>query len=92
MGKTLGIIAAIVAVIVVILFATGFFKADIDAEGGSLPDVDVQVEGELDAPDIDADLEGPDVSVGEETITVPTIDVDEADEADADAEDDDPNQ
>lgn len=54
------------------LFAVGMTACDVDqTEEGDLPDVEVQ-EGELPAYDV----EGPDVNVTEDTVTVPDIDVD----------------
>lgn len=54
------------------LFAVGMTACDVDqTEEGDMPDVEVE-EGELPAYDV----EGPDVEVTEDTVTVPDIDVD----------------
>lgn len=54
------------------LFAVGMTACDVDqTEEGSMPEVEVQ-EGELPAYDV----EGPDVNVTEDTVTVPDIDID----------------
>lgn len=71
-GRTLAIIAVIAALIVGVLFATGFWSADV--KEGALPDVDVSAKGgELPAVDVDSK----EVVVGtkEETIDVPTVGV-----------------
>lgn len=53
------------------LFAVGMTACDVDqTEEGEAPDVEVQ-EGELPAYDV----EGPDVEVTEDTVTVPEVDV-----------------
>lgn len=53
------------------LFAVGITACDVDqTEEGDAPDVEVQ-EGELPAYDV----EGPDVNVTEDTVTVPDVDV-----------------
>jgi hypothetical protein len=53
------------------LFAVGMTACDVDqTEEGQAPDVEVQ-EGELPAYDV----EGPDVEVTEDTVTVPDLDV-----------------
>lgn len=54
------------------LFAVGMTACDVDqTEEGEMPDVEVQ-EGELPAYDV----EGPEVEVTEDTVTVPDVDVD----------------
>lgn len=54
------------------LFAVGMTACDVDqTEEGSMPEVEVQ-EGELPAYDV----EGPEVNVTEDTVTVPDIDID----------------
>ena len=98
MGKVLGIIAAIV-VVVVLLIVFGIIDIDGDVEGGSMPEVEVETRGEFEAPDVDMDVEGPDVNVDGGRLPeveveggqMPSVDVEPADEADAAAEDDDPN-
>ncbi len=58
------------------LFVVGMTACDVDqTEEGDMPDVEVQ-EGELPAYDV----EGPDVEVTEDTVTVPEIDVTPADD------------
>ena len=53
------------------LFAVGLAACDVDqTEEGAMPEVEVQ-EGELPAYDV----EGPEVEVTEDTITVPDVDV-----------------
>lgn len=61
------------------LFAVGMTACDVDqTEEGDMPDVEVQ-EGELPAYDV----EGPDVEVTEDTVTVPDIDVDAPEDGEA---------
>lgn len=60
------------------LFAVGMTACDVDqTEEGEAPDVEVQ-EGELPAYDV----EGPEVEVTEDTVVVPEVDVDPAEEED----------
>lgn len=69
-GRWVLIVAVLAAIIVAILFATGFWTADV--EEGAMPDVDMSVQGgELPAVNVDSK----EVVVGttEETIDVPTI-------------------
>lgn len=71
-GRIIVIVAVLAALIVGLLFATGFWTADV--EEGSLPDVDVSATGgELPAVDVDSK----EVVVGttEETVEVPTVGV-----------------
>ncbi|PVA08179.1 hypothetical protein [Thalassorhabdomicrobium marinisediminis] len=73
-----GVIIGVIVVIVLAIFA--FYMIDIDqTQEGSMPEVSVEG-GEM--PEFDADVG--DVSVEEETITVPTLEVtppeDDADE------------
>lgn len=65
----LGIIAALV-LIVVALFASGFWSADV--KEGALPDVDVSAKGGA-MPDVDVDSKEVVVGTKEETIEVPKI-------------------
>ena len=80
--KVLGILAVIV-VIVIILFATGFWDVN-QTEEGALPDVDVSAEGgELPAFDVDSkevvvgttetNIEVPKVETETETVEVPVV-------------------
>lgn len=58
------------------LFAVGMTACDVDqTEEGDMPDIEVE-EGELPAYDV----EGPDVEVTEDTVTVPDIDIDDPDD------------
>ncbi|WP_112322612.1 hypothetical protein [Oceanibium sediminis] len=67
MGKIIAVAAAVV------LIAAGFFLLDVEqTEEGTLPDVDVSVEGGQ-APEFK--VETGDAEVGETTVTVPTIEV-----------------
>lgn len=62
--------------------AFAFAACDVDqTQEGEMPDVDVE-EGQM--PEFE--VEGPDVDVGEDTVVVPTIDVDAADDDGADAD------
>lgn len=55
------------------LFAVGITACDVDqTEEGDVPEVEVQ-EGELPAYDV----EGPEVEVTEDTVTVPDVDINE---------------
>ena len=91
MGKVLGIIAAIIAVVAVIWFVTNS-SADVDTQGEfdvdvETPETDVDVNtpdldiegGDLDLPEIDVDVEGGDVDL-------PEVETEEAPEAEADAD------
>lgn len=70
MGRALAIIAILALVIVGILFATGFWKADV--EGGALPDVNVSAKGGA-LPDVDVSSKEVVVGTKEETIDVPKV-------------------
>lgn len=60
------------------LFAVGMTACDVDqTEEGSMPEIEVQ-EGELPAYDV----EGPEIEVTEDTITVPDVDVTIPDDGD----------
>jgi hypothetical protein len=78
MGK---IVAAVVVVVLAFLGYTWLF--DTDVEGGEMPEVEVR--GDVEAPDVD--VRGPEVRTGEEEITVPTIDIEPA-EDDMDGDED----
>lgn len=83
-GRTIVIILVLALVIVGILFATGFWKADV--EGGAMPDVDVSATGGA-LPDVNVDskevvvgtkkeeIDVPKVETEKETIDVPTVGV-----------------
>jgi hypothetical protein len=62
----------IMTILAVPAVAFAFAACDVDqTQEGDMPDVDVE-EGQL--PEFEVD--GPDVDIGEDTITVPTVDVD----------------
>ena len=67
--KLLGILAVIV-VIAIILFATGFWSADV--KEGALPDVDVSAEGGA-LPEVDVDSKEVVVGTTETNIEVPKV-------------------
>lgn len=69
-GRTIAIILIVLAVIVGVLFATGFWKADV--KEGSLPDVDVSAKGGS-LPDVDVDSKKVVVGTKETTVDVPKV-------------------
>ncbi|CAH0356495.1 MAG: hypothetical protein V4533_14745 [Pseudomonadota bacterium] len=69
-GKTIAIILAAVLVIIGVLFATGFWKADVT--GGDIPEVSVQG-GAL--PKVDVDSKEVVVGTKTEEVEVPTVGV-----------------
>lgn len=69
--KILGLLAVIV-VIAIVLFATGFWKVDQTKEG-ALPDVNISAEGGQ-LPEFDADSKEVVVGTTETNIEVPTVD------------------
>ncbi|MCJ8190472.1 hypothetical protein [Sphingomicrobium aestuariivivum] len=73
-NKTLLWVVVVIALLLIIAYATGFFKTEVD-DAGSLPSIDVEG-GEL--PDIDSDVGDIEVDTEEVTIETPTIDVEEA--------------
>jgi hypothetical protein len=83
MGK---IVAAVVVVVLAFLGYTWLFDTDVEGEFET-PEVEVETQGEFDAPDVD--VRGPEVTTGEKEVdfTVPTVDVEPADD-DADGEED----
>lgn len=87
--------AIVAAVIAVVVIAFGIYMIDVDVSGEvEAPDVDVAVEGgEL--PEVDAEVGSIEAGSEEVTVTVPTVEVnppeDGDDVADADAEDEDDN-
>lgn len=84
MGK---VIAAIVVIAILVLGYVFLFDTDVETTGEfDTPEIDV--EGEFDAPETDVDIEAPDVGIEEEVITVPQLDIDPADEGEAEATDD----
>jgi pseudouridine-5'-phosphate glycosidase len=85
-GRTIAIILAILGIIAAILFATGFWSADV--KEGALPDVDVSAKGGA-LPGVDVDsksvvvgtksttVDVPKVTTEKETVDVPVIGVSE---------------
>ncbi|MDQ4421107.1 hypothetical protein OOT33_11785 [Sphingobium sp. DEHP117] len=71
-GRVVLIVAVIAAVIVALLFASGFWTADV--KEGALPDVDVSAKGG-EMPAVDVDSKEVVVGTKEETIDVPTVGV-----------------
>ncbi len=67
-GRTIGIIALVALVIVALLFATGFFRANVS--GGEAPAVSVSG-GSL--PSVDVDSKRVVVGTRQETVDVPTV-------------------
>ena len=71
-GRALLVIVLLVVAVVAVLFATGFWSAEV--RKGALPDVDVSVKGgEL--PKVDVDSKKVVVGTKKETIEVPTVGV-----------------
>ena len=69
-GRTIAIIAIVALAIVGVLFATGFWKADVS--GGDMPEVSVKG-GDL--PNVDVDSKEVVVGTKKEEIEVPTVGV-----------------
>ena len=69
--KVLGLLVVVV-LIVIVLFATGFWKADV--KEGALPDVDVSAEGGK-LPDVDMDSKEVVVGTTKTEIDVPAVGV-----------------
>ncbi|NJR78516.1 hypothetical protein [Sphingomonas corticis] len=69
-GRTIAIIAAVLAVIAAILFATGFWSADV--KEGALPDVDVSAKGGA-LPKVDLDSKEVVVGTKETSVDVPKV-------------------
>lgn len=83
-GRTIAIILLIAGIIVGLLFATGFWSADV--KSGALPDVDISAKGgELPAVDVDSKevvigttnttVEVPKVTTEKEKVEVPVVGV-----------------
>jgi len=71
-GRALLVIVLLVVAVVAVLFATGFWSAEV--RKGALPDVDVSVKGgEL--PKVDVESKKVVVGTKKETIEVPTVGV-----------------
>ena len=77
-----GTIIATVVVIIAIVFGIYFIDVD-QTEEGSLPDVDVSVEGG-EMPEFDADVGDIETGTEEVTIEVPTVDIQSPEEDAAD--------
>ena len=74
MGKVIGIIIAILAVVGIIWFVTNS-SADIDTEG-EFETPEVEVEGEFDAPEMDVDVNTPDLEIEGGDLDLPEVDID----------------
>ena len=79
-GRTILWIAILAVVVLIILYALGFFSAEVEGELEA-PNVDVSAEGGS-IPDVDVDVGEIEVGTEEEVVEVPTIDVEEAGEPD----------
>jgi hypothetical protein len=73
-GRTIAIILGILAVIAAILFATGFWSADV--KEGALPDVDVSAKGGA-LPKVDMDSKEVVVGTKKTEVEVPVVGVKE---------------
>lgn len=71
-GRTIAIILGIVALIAVILFATGFWSADV--KEGALPDVDISAKGGA-LPKVDVDSKEVVVGTKKTEVEVPVVGV-----------------
>jgi hypothetical protein len=71
-GRTIAILLGIVALVVVVLFATGFWKADV--KEGALPDVDISAKGGA-LPKVDVDSKAVVVGTKKTEVEVPTVGV-----------------
>lgn len=71
-GRVIAILLGIVAVIAVLLFATGFWSADV--KEGALPDVDVSAKGGA-MPDVDLDSKEVVVGTKKTEVEVPVVGV-----------------
>ncbi len=70
MSRKLLAILAVIVLVVIVLFATGFWRADV--KEGALPDVDVTAKGG-DLPEVDVDSKEVVVGTTNTTIEVPKI-------------------
>lgn len=71
-GRTLAIIAGVILLVVILLFATGFWSADV--KGGKLPEVDVSTKaGAL--PKVDVDSKKVVVGTKKTEVDVPVVGV-----------------
>jgi pseudouridine-5'-phosphate glycosidase len=71
-GRTIAIVVAIAAIIAAILFATGFWSADV--KEGALPQVDVSAKGG-EMPKVDLDSKEVVVGTKKTEVDVPTVGV-----------------
>jgi len=71
-GRIIAIVAILAALVIGLLFATGFWSADV--KEGALPDVDVSATGG-EMPAVDVDSKEVVVGTKEETVDVPTVGV-----------------
>lgn len=70
-GRTIAILVALVALVVVVLFATGFWSAKVTKEG-ELPEVKVSADGGA-LPQVDVDSKKIEVGTKETTVEVPKV-------------------
>lgn len=70
-GRTIAIILALAALVVVVLFATGFWSAKVTKEG-ALPEVDVSAKGGA-LPQVDLDSKKVEVGTTKATVEVPKV-------------------
>ena len=70
MRRTVLGLLVVVVLIAIVLFATGFWKADV--KEGALPDVDVSAQGGK-LPDVDVDSKEVVVGTTETNVEVPTV-------------------
>ncbi len=71
-GRTIGIVLLVLGVIAAILFATGFWSADV--KKGSLPDVDISAKGGS-LPKVDMDSKEVVVGTKKTEVDVPVVGV-----------------
>ncbi|WBH17187.1 hypothetical protein [Sphingomonas radiodurans] len=71
-GRTIAIVLAVAAIIAAILFATGFWSADV--KEGALPDVDISAKGGA-LPDVDVDSKEVVVGTKKTEVEVPVVGV-----------------
>lgn len=71
-GRTIAIVLGVIAVIVVLLFATGFWSADV--KEGAMPDVDISAKGGA-LPKVDMDSKEVVVGTKKTEVDVPVVGV-----------------
>jgi len=74
MSRTVLVILAIVALVLVVLLATGILNVN-QTKDGALPDVDVSAEGGQ-VPEFDVDAKEVVVGTTERNVSVPDVDID----------------